>query len=50
MDVPDYGTKSTMESMTTGQLAAAAGVNVETVRTVSCLLIEALTRAKAAPA
>lgn len=32
MDVPEYGVKSTMESMTIGQLAAAAGVNVETVR------------------
>jgi MerR family transcriptional regulator, mercuric resistance operon regulatory protein len=32
MYVPEYGVKSIMESMTIGQLAAAAGVNVETVR------------------
>lgn len=32
MDVPGYGVKATMASMTIGQLAAAAGVNVETVR------------------
>lgn len=32
MDVPEYGVKSIMQSMTIGQLAAAAGVNVETVR------------------
>lgn len=32
MYVPEYGVKSTMESMTIGQLASAAGVNVETVR------------------
>jgi MerR family transcriptional regulator, mercuric resistance operon regulatory protein len=32
MYVPEYGVKSNMEPMTIGQLAAAAGVNVETVR------------------
>ena len=32
MYVPEYGVKPSMESMTIGQLAAAAGVNVETVR------------------
>lgn len=32
MYVPEYGVKGAMESMTIGQLAAAAGVNVETVR------------------
>jgi MerR family transcriptional regulator, mercuric resistance operon regulatory protein len=32
MYVPEYGVKSIMKSMTIGQLAAAAGVNVETVR------------------
>ena len=32
MYVPEYGVKSIMESMTIGQLASAAGVNVETVR------------------
>jgi MerR family mercuric resistance operon transcriptional regulator len=32
MYVPEYGVKPTMQSMTIGQLAAAAGVNVETVR------------------
>ena len=30
--VPEYGVKPTMQLMTIGQLAAAAGVNVETVR------------------
>jgi MerR family mercuric resistance operon transcriptional regulator len=32
MYVPEYGVKSIMEPMTIGQLASAAGVNVETVR------------------
>lgn len=32
MYVPEYGVKSIMAPMTIGQLAAAAGVNVETVR------------------
>ena len=32
MCVPEYGVKPSMETMTIGQLAAAAGVNVETVR------------------
>jgi MerR family transcriptional regulator, mercuric resistance operon regulatory protein len=32
MYVPGYGVKSIMAPMTIGQLAAAAGVNVETVR------------------
>nr|WP_304010522.1 MerR family DNA-binding protein [Methyloversatilis discipulorum] len=32
MYVPEYGNKPTMQSMTIGQLAASAGVNVETVR------------------
>ena len=32
MYVPEYGVKSIMEQMTIGQLASAAGVNVETVR------------------
>lgn len=32
MYVPEYGVKPTMQSMTIGQLATAAGVNVETVR------------------
>lgn len=32
MYVPEYGVKSIMSTMTIGQLAAAAGVNVETVR------------------